>query len=342
MNRKSARANGATFHEGPVENAYGNWPAPVCIVSDGPYGINGYPGDLRHPNALPEWYEPHVGAWTRAASAQTTLWFWCSEIGWAVTHPVLAAHGWEYRGCNVWDKGVGHMAGNVNTGTMRKFPVVTEVCCHYIRKPTHIDANGNEVSLQDWLRNEWRRAGLTLKTADDACGVRNAASRKYLASDHMWYCPPADKMQMLADYANKHGDPCGKPYFEHRPNGAVNAKFVEMRAKFTCPFGVSNVWSVPHVEAVNKIQNNEGKRLHPCEKPLELYRLIIEASSDEGDVVWEPFGGTCPGALVCDEIGRRYFGAEPNATFMQAARRRYERHRRGTERLNFNAAANGC
>lgn len=31
--------------------------------------------------------------------------------------------------------------------------------------------------------------------ANEACGVKNAASRKYLAKDHLWYCPPAKEFQ---------------------------------------------------------------------------------------------------------------------------------------------------
>ena len=245
-----------SIHPVPAEDAYASWPTPTCIVSDGPYGIGGYPGDPSDPVHLPEWYEGHAAAWSEASTAQTTLWFWNTEIGWAMAHPVLVQHGWQYRGCNIWDKGVGHMAGNTNTGTMRKFPPVTEVCAHYIRTPTYTLADGERVCAQDWLRDEWRRSGLPLKEADIACGVRNAASRKYLAADHEWYMPSSEKLRMLAHYANKHGDKAGSPYFASSPSGGFDerCKFTETRSKFVLPFGVTNVWSVPHVPTTERVK----------------------------------------------------------------------------------------
>src|SRR5262245_40692434 len=38
----------------PAESLYDRWPSPVCIVSDGPYGINGFPGDAVMAHTLVE------------------------------------------------------------------------------------------------------------------------------------------------------------------------------------------------------------------------------------------------------------------------------------------------
>jgi DNA modification methylase len=44
--------------------------------------------------------------------------------------------------------------------------------------------------------------------------------------------------------------------------------------------------------------------LHPCQKPLLFARRIVEASSRPGDLVFEPFGGTCRIAVACEDIAR--------------------------------------
>jgi DNA modification methylase len=44
--------------------------------------------------------------------------------------------------------------------------------------------------------------------------------------------------------------------------------------------------------------------LHPCQKPLLFARRIVEASSRPGDLVCEPFGGTCRIAAACEDIAR--------------------------------------
>ena len=105
-------------------DCYAGWPSPVAIVSDGGYGVLGFEGDTSDHLGLPEWYEPHIAAWARAATPLTTLWFWNSEIGWAAVHPVLERYGWRYVQANVWDKGKQHIAGNVNTAAIRRFPIL--------------------------------------------------------------------------------------------------------------------------------------------------------------------------------------------------------------------------
>jgi len=44
--------------------------------------------------------------------------------------------------------------------------------------------------------------------------------------------------------------------------------------------------------------------VHPCQKPLLFARRIIEASSRPGDLILEPFGGTCRIAVACEDIAR--------------------------------------
>ena len=315
----------ATIHFQYAEELYDEWPSPTCIIVDGPYGLNGFPGDLPTVDDLVNWYAPHVGAWSDRATAETTLWFWNSEIGWATVHPLFVEHGWEYRSCHIWDKGMGHVAGNANTRTLRKLPVTTEVCVQYV-KPPRFRSVGRSMSMQEWLRSEWKRSGLPLRLANEACGVANAATRKYLTSDHLWYYPPSEAFTRMAEYANRHGLPAGRPYFSIDGEKAIPPDHWEkLRAKFHCPVGVTNVWSLPHVggrERVNGTRSNmkwKFKSLHGSQKPLELVKLPIEASTDAGDVVWEPFGGLCPAAVCSWRLGRESYSAEIIPEFYEAA-----------------------
>ena len=307
-----------------AEHLYNGWPDPTCIVSDGPYGLDGFPGDLRVASGLADWYEPHIRAWSAKATPQTTLWFWNSELGWATVHPVLQAFGWEYRSCHVWNKGLGHIAGNANTRTLRKLPVTTEVCVQYVKPPRF-----NGMTMQKWLRHEWQRAGLPLRLANAACGVANAATRKYLTADHLWYFPPPDAFVALASYANVHGDPKGRPYF--RVNGErpfTVQEWERQRAKFTCPAGLTNVWNQPHVGGAERINGDRQamrwkfKSLHGSQKPLALVNMTIEICTERGDMVWEPFGGLCPAAVSAWRIGRACRSAEIVPEFYHAATRR--------------------
>lgn len=322
------RREDVAIHFDQAEKLYPTWPRPVCIISDGPYGVSGFPGDEHRAESLLRWYEPHVRAWSQYATPQTTLWFWNTELGWATVHPLLVENGWEYRCCNIWDKGMSHVAGNANTQTLRKFPVVTEVCVHYV-KASLFRCAGKSVSMQDWLRHEWKRTGLPLRVANEACGVLNAATRKYLTADHLWYYPPVEAFGRLVEYANRLGKPEGRPYFSvdgKRP--LTGEEWAGLRAKFRCEVGVTNVWREPQVAGAERIQGARNgmkykfRSLHGSQKPLRFIELIIRASTDAGDGVWEPFGGLCPGAVVAYHLRRKYAAAEIVAEFFIAAARR--------------------
>jgi site-specific DNA-methyltransferase (adenine-specific) len=307
-----------------VLSRYVNWPSPTVIVSDGAYGLGLFPGDPISKNDLETWYTPHVEAWSKYALPETTLWFWCSEIGWATVHPLLEKHGWLYRSFHVWDKGIGHIAGNVNSKTIRRFPVVTEACVQYVRDVKLPTVEGKSLEIKEWLRYEWERSGLPLVKTNEACGVKNAATRKYFTKCHLWYFPPPDKMEQIVFYANKYGKPTDRPYFSVDGKTSVTAKeWAKMRSIWNHIHAVTNVWSEHQVSGGERIKL-DGKTIHSNQKPLRLIEKIITASSDENNVVWEPFGGLCPSAITCLKTKRRSYSAEINPEYYQAAKSRLE------------------
>ena len=298
---------------------YKSWEKPIVIISDGGYGILGFEGDTSDHLDLPEWYLPHIEAWSNAALPNTTLWFWNSEIGWAVVHPLLEKYGWRYVNCNIWNKGKSHIAGNVNTEKIRRFPVVTEICVQYVRE-VRLDS----LTLKEWLRKEWLRTGLPLSKANLACGVADAATRKYLTQGHLWYFPPPQMFEKLAFYANQHGKPEGKPYFSiNGTQSLTGEEWSKMRSKFYCPHGFTNVWERSALRNNERIKSTDGKTVHLNQKPLDLMKLIIEASSDEQDVIWEPFGGLFTASLAANILNRKSFACELDETYFDYGVKRF-------------------
>ena len=146
-----------------------------------------------------------------------------------------------------------------------------------------------------WLHQEWLRTGLPLSITNKVCGVVDAATRKWFSPDEKtWYPPSKSNYEALIAYANERGKPEGRPYFENA---------VLRRARFQCDFGTTNVWRYPQPPKAER-----GG--HPNAKPMEVIQKIIEVSTLPGDLVWEPFGGTCPSARVCLDIGRSCESAE--------------------------------
>lgn len=320
------QGGGAEAWLGDALDHYASWPAPDVIVSDGAYGVLGFEGDTSDHLGVPEWYAPHVERWAERAKPGTTLWFWNSEIGWAAAHPVLERHGFRYVNANVWNKGVAHIAGNVNTKRIRRFPVVTELCVQYVVEPRI-----GGLTLKAWLLAEWRRTGLPLRAANAACGVADAAVRKYLDQGHLWYWPPVEMFRRLADHANLHGRREGRPYFSadgQRP--MTNEAWAATRSKFRCPHGVTNVWERSALHGDERVTIPAGKAVHLNQKPLSLMTRIVEASSDPGDVVWEPFGGLFSASVAAMALGRRAFACEIDPTYFHYGTLRLARAARNT------------
>ena len=266
-------------------NFYEKWDIPTVIISDGAYGVLGFEGDTSDHLDLPNWFRPHIVAWSAKTTPSTTLWFWNSEIGWASVHPVLEEYGWRYVNANIWNKGKSHIAGNVNTNRIRRFPVVTEICVQYVY---------------------------------EACGVADAAVRKYFDQGHVWYFPPPEMFLRLQEFANTFGKATGRPYFSidgKRP-GTIE-QWSAMRTKFKCPYGFTNVWSRTPLHGAERCRTNgrKGKAVHLNQKPLDLIRMIIDASSDEGDVIWEPFGGLFTACIAARMENRRSFSGEIDPTY---------------------------
>ena len=324
-----------TIHHGNVSEVYADWPSPDLIISDGAYGVRGFRGDTVSADGLVDWYKPHVLEWSKKAKPSTSLWFWNTEVGWATVHPLLVANGWEYVQLAVWDKGLSHIAGNVNGKTIRQLPVVTEVSALYRRKLYLKTGNGMTLGVKDWLRAEWKRSGLPMSAANTACGVKNAATRKYLTADWLWYWPPGDAVERMADYCARNGRKTEWPYFSLDGRNPVTADgWNSMRAVWNHRNGITNVWSRPPLADSERLRGTMERSAprtykptkmsaaHLNQKPLDLMVNQVYAASNPGDTVWEPFGGLGSASVASVLMGRRAFAAETDDTFYGLAKGR--------------------
>ncbi len=314
------------LHRGDALFAYKDWPSPICIISDGPYGLGKYPGDPETTDRLAEWYAPHAAEWAKRSTPLTTLWFWNSEIGWAKSHAAFEMHGWQYEETVVWDKGIGHVAGNCNSKTIRGVPVVTEIAVRYTRKAVLPDISGNLIAIKDWIREEWLRSGLPMNQANRACGVANAATRKYLTQCHLWYFPPGEAIVSMAKWCEMYGLRSKRPYFSiDGVNLPTAGAWNQLRSKWNHTHGLTNVWQEPAVHGVERIKKDGlSSSIHANQKPLRLMERQILSCTEIGDVVWEPFGGLCSASVAAMRLGRSSYAAEVNNEFCSAAAARIE------------------
>lgn len=65
--------------------------------------------------------------------------------------------------------------------------------------------------------------------------------------------------------------------------------------------------------------NPGGRDKHPTEKPVSLYKFLIERYCPEGGVVLDPTFGSGNSGLAAKELGRKYIGIEKDKDFYEKA-----------------------
>jgi len=68
----------------------------------------------------------------------------------------------------------------------------------------------------------------------------------------------------------------------------------------------------------------EREQWHPCQLPEALLERIVRASSNEGDIVFDPFAGSGTTLAVARKLGRRWLGCELGEEYAAKATKRIE------------------
>ena len=112
------------------------------------------------------------------------------------------------------------------------------------------------------------------------------------------------RRRVLAPYKEN-----GKPKdWEQTENG---------RFRNTCP---SNFWDDISIPYWSMPENTA----HPTQKPEKLIAKLILASSNKGDVVFDPFLGSGTTSVTAKKLGRKYVGIEQNPNYCIWAEKRLE------------------
>lgn len=145
---------------------------------------------------------------------------------------------------------------------------------------------------------------------------RGALSNWKNTSEDIWFCIKSskdykfhvdrvkEKRRVIAPYKID-----GKPKdWEETENGNF---------RLTHP---SNLWTDLTIPYWSMPENTD----HPTQKPEKLLAKIILASSDEGDVVFDPFLGSGTTSVVAKKLNRNFFGVEKNLEYCCYTEKRLE------------------
>lgn len=82
--------------------------------------------------------------------------------------------------------------------------------------------------------------------------------------------------------------------------------------------GTPDILDIPN----KKTKDETGKNLHDTEKPIDLMKILVENSSNEGDLIYEPFMGIGSTVLACIKLNRNYVATEIDESYFNIAKNR--------------------
>lgn len=176
-----------------------------------------------------------------------------------------------------------------------------------------------------YICGDWRSAAAIHLVVEQHLKVRNcitwerekgrgAKANWKNCSEQIWFCTVSDqytfnleavklKRRVIAPYT----DPGGNPKDWERTNSG--------NYRLTHP---SNLWTDLTIPFWSMPENTD----HPTQKPEKLLAKVILASSNPGDVVFDPFAGVGTTAVVAKKTGRHYLGVEVDLTYCCLAEKR--------------------
>jgi len=85
--------------------------------------------------------------------------------------------------------------------------------------------------------------------------------------------------------------------------------------------------SIPSILAVKTVsKRNLDYEKHMTEKPVELMEILVSQSSNEGEIILDPFMGNGTTAVACANTNRKFIGFELDSKYYEIAQNRIQEH----------------
>ncbi len=204
--------------------------------------------------------------------------------------PHLESMGLELRQQIIINKGIKSVSGRA-TKKYKMFPNVTESILFIIKD--------NKKFLKPFLKSKQDELGLTAKEINERLGVKSNGGGMWSIYTGKNICeqfPTEKSWEKLSKVLN----------FE--------LPYSKISQTFNPQMGYTDVW--------DDIDFYSEKRYHPTQKPLKLISRLILASSNEGDIVLDPFSGAGSTQLSSIRLGRKYIGIELDENYFKIANQR--------------------
>ena len=206
----------------------------------------------------------------------------------ALIVPHLKRLGLELRQQIVVNRGLRSISGRA-TRNYRMFPNTAESILFAIKD--------NKRFIKPFFKERQKELGLSAKQINDALGVKSNGGGMWSLYTGRNICEQFPKKEMWDRLTEilKFDLPYGK-----------------VAQTFNPQVGFGDVW--------DDIDFYDEERYHPTQKPQKLLRRLIEASTNEGDTVFDPFCGCGSVPIASMELGRKCIAVEIDRKYLRLAK----------------------
>lgn len=204
--------------------------------------------------------------------------------------PNLLELGFDLRQQIILNKGIKAVAGRA-TKNYKMFPNVTESILFLTKK--------NIIYSRQLLKEKQRLAGLTAKQINEALGVKSNGGG-------MWSIYTGDNICEQF--------PTAELWSKLQTILSFDMPYTKIAQTYNAEMGITDVW--------DDIDFYSEKRYHPTQKPIKLLKRLINASSNEGDLILDPFGGCASTFIASEMLGRKAVVIELNPEYVNKSKER--------------------
>lgn len=198
--------------------------------------------------------------------------------------PILEDYGFELRQQIVLNKGIQAVSGRA-TKKYKMFPNVTESILFLYKD--------SKPFVKNFLKSKQQALGLKSKEINEALGVKSNGGGmwsiytgknvcKQLPTKELW-----EKLESILKFS---------------------IPYDKISQTYNAQLGITDVW-----DDINFY--GEKKRFHPTQKPLKLIERLVLTSSNENDLILDPFMGSGTTAEACQVNNRTYIGFETDELY---------------------------
>lgn len=105
----------------------------------------------------------------------------------------------------------------------------------------------------------------------------------------------------------------------------MTGKFSDFELAWTSHGKCNRIYKKPWIGFGRTFQEKKPS-IHPCQKPINLYKWILDNYAKKSDSIFDSHLGSGSLAVACSDLGFDFIGCEINKSYFESAKKRLKEH----------------